>query len=73
MAVIADYQLKFGPINQINFRDLEAHFEMGECQTFENPLQFDPNEPEIVDDFDEPKAPVTASDDDEDDFDDDDS
>lgn len=31
MAIIASYQLKFGPINQLNFRDLEATVNMGEC------------------------------------------
>lgn len=29
--IISDYQLKFGPINQINFRNLEVEVNMGEC------------------------------------------
>ena len=51
LAIIDSYKLKFGTTQQLNFRDLKVNVEMADCQSFTNPIEFDPNEPEIIDDL----------------------
>lgn len=67
LAIIDSYKLKFGTTQQLNFRDLEVNVVMADCQSFKNPIEFDPNEPEIIDDFElEVKEKADEVEDDED-------